>query len=262
MKPFFRNLICFSICLLFLSCSKKQEQKEEQISVNPTEANEANDTTNTIEGNILFNNIATRPHAVILTGMAEHRLVSIYRFKENIPDQNGISKIIRSYKDYEGGFNSPEEEHFMPGIDILYGYNLLNLAHYDFTTQKSNLLFDKPVLVKTLYYPSFIQDSVNKKPINRNYFLVSVYEKDTNKDTVLNNKDLRSLYYFDASCKTKISLLPPDHSALHSQYDPKNDVMYIFAKEDSNKNGMADRKEPVHIFWISLKDPTQSRRMY
>jgi hypothetical protein len=38
-------------------------------------------------------------------------------------------------------------------------------------------LFDKPVLIKTLYYPAFAKDTLNSKVVTRDYMLVSVYNK-------------------------------------------------------------------------------------
>jgi hypothetical protein len=41
-----------------------------------------------------------------------------------------------------------------------------------------------------------------------------------------------------------------------------NDVMYLFARHDANRNGMAEKKEPLHIFWLNLKSPMKATRMY
>lgn len=150
----------------------------------------------------------------------------------------------------------------MPGFDIIYGYYLLNIAHYDMKSEKLNYLFEHPVLIKTLYYPSFNQDSLNKKPINRDFYLVSVYDKDTNKDTMINRKDLRRFYLFDAGTRVKTQLVPDDYSVERSQYDPQNDVMYLFARQDVDKNGTIEEKEPLHVFWISLKAPAKAKLLY
>lgn len=244
------------ICSLFLlSCNTKRESKEEQISVNPSDTQSNPDSIlNSVQGNIAFSQIPTKPNAVILTGLANHRLVTVYKSKT----ENGSSV---SWNDYSGD-ESEEMEHFMPGIDILYGYNLLNIAHYDFKTEKMNFLFNNPVLIKTVYYPAFEQDSINKKPINRDYYLVSVYDEDTNKDTLINKKDLRRFYCFDSTSTVKTLLVPADYTVIRSQYDSQNDVMYLFARQDSNKNGMGENSEPIHIFWISLKSPMKAKRLY
>jgi hypothetical protein len=251
------------ISLFIIGCSSKNgEQKEEQIRVQDglTETN-LSDTSqsNSIQGNLSLSQIATEPNSVVLTGLPQHRLVTVYKANVKAPSTDIYSISKRTY--YES-YDSEREEHFMPGLDLIHGYNLLNVAHYDLATEQLNYLFDHPVLIKSLYYPSFIQDSLYKKPITRDYYLVSVYDTDTSLDTLLNKKDLRRLYYFNANNSEKIQLIPSEYSVVRSQYDPPNDVMYIFARLDANKNGMTDKKEPIHIFWLNLKTPTKAKRLY
>lgn len=254
--------IFFATCCS-ISCSKKGEkQNEEQIAVSSaTDLASENDTLlNSVEGNVTMKQIATFPNKVILTGLDDHRLVSIYKSKAVTGSAENTSPSSYSYNDDESGDES--SEHFMPGIDILFGYNLLNIAHYDLKSETGNFLFNHPVLVKTLYYPSFLQDSIDNKPVNRNYYLVSVYDEDTNKDSLINKRDLRRFYHFDASSKIKKQLLPTEYSVVRSQYDSKNDLMYIFARFDENKNGTQDKSEPIHIFWFSLKTPDTAKLLY
>lgn len=253
------NLILLS--LLFSCSSNKGEQKEEQISISNSESATPTDSLNSIQGNISLNQIATTPHSVVLTGMAEHRLVTVYKSRKDGSPSGGNYSYSRSSYD-ESSEESDRIQHFMPGIDIIYGYNLLNVAHYDLKLEKINFLFDQPGLIKSLYYPSFEQDSIDKKPINRDYYMVSVYDQDTNKDTLINKKDLRRFYHFNSSASIKTQLVPSDYSVVRSEYDPKNDVMYIFARHDANKNGLVDKKESMHIFWTDLKAPSQAKRLY
>jgi hypothetical protein len=151
---------------------------------------------------------------------------------------------------------------FMPGLEAVYGYNLVSISHYDTETQTKRNFFEKPVLVRTLYYPSYSKDTLNHEPINRNYFMISVYDEDTNKDGFINMKDLRRFYYFDINVKNKKALIPTNYSVIKSEYDPANDFMYVFAKLDENKNGKSDDKESIHIFWIDLKNPERTGRHY
>lgn len=251
------------IIFLLFSCSNdKKEQKEEQISVRTT-ANETDmdSVANSIKENMTFSQLASNPNSVILTGLKEHRLVSVYKsrgndisFDENI-GYSSTSVVV-------DGQLIEVDKPFMPGIEILYGYNLLNIAHYNMETEKMNFLFQRPVLIKTLYYPSFIEDSLNKIPIKRNYFLVTVYDDDSNKDSLINKRDLRRMYYFNADCNVKIRLIPTDYSVIRSQYDPQNDAMYIFARKDENKNGISDKTEPIHIYWLDMKVPVKAKRLY
>lgn len=256
------TLLVLSITSL-ISCNKKHDkQNEEQIIITETgERTEVNDSLwNSVTGNVTMKQIASFPNRVILTGLPEHRLLSIYKSKvtKSSSENGSFSKFL--YDNEESGDESSER--FMPGIDILFGYNLLNIAHYDLQSEKSNFLFDHPVLVKTLYYPSFIQDSLNKQPVNRNYYLVSVYDEDTNKDTLINKKDLRRFYHFDASATIRTALIPADYSVVRSQYDSKNDIMYVFARQDENKNGTQDKTEALHVFWIDLKAPAKAKLLY
>jgi hypothetical protein len=217
-------------------------------------------TNNNIQYNLSLSELDGYPHNVVLTGLPQHRLVTVYKEKKEIPrNDEYYSSLSHSYDDE---FEDDRFTHFMPGIDLLYGYNLLNIAHYDLDARKLNFLFDHPVLVKSLYFPSFIQDSVDNKPINRNYYLVSAYDADTNNDSLINKFDLRHFYYFDQSCSTKVQLVPDDYSVVRSEYDKANDIMYIFARNDSNKNGTPDQKEPLHIFRLNLAMPAEAQRLY
>lgn len=250
------------IILMLSACSSdKDETKEEQISIDPDATGLADSSlyNNSIQGNLSLSQISSTPHRVVLTGLQEHRLVTVYKLRKTPASGEYYGLSRRDYYELE---ESELQEHFMPGIDLIHGYNLLNIAHYDLTAEKLNFLFDHPVLVKSLYYPSFVQDSLYKKPINRNYYLVSAYDGDTNGDTLINKSDLRRFYYFNAACVEKIQLVPVDYSVVRSQYDPPNDLMYIFARYDANKNGAEDKQEPVHVFWISLKQPAQAKRLY
>jgi hypothetical protein len=247
------------IILLFVSaCSSDRMDRTEEIRV-PTSDSDQDDTThlNSIRGNVSLAQISSEPNSVVLTGLSQHRLVTVYR---TWPDEKG--KAFYEKRSYYDGYESDRDEHFMPGIDLIYGYNLINVAHYDLIHERLDYLFDHPVLIKSLYYPSFEQDSIDEKPIIRDYYLVSVYDEDTNSDTLLNKNDLRRLYYFNVSATEKNLLIPADYSVVRSQYDPKNDVMYIFARQDTNHDGASGKNEPLHVFWLRLQQPEKAKRLY
>jgi hypothetical protein len=151
---------------------------------------------------------------------------------------------------------------FMPGFEAVYGYNFVNISHYNNLTKTEELFFEKPVLIKTFYYPAFSKDTLNFEPVNRNYYMVSVYDEDSNKDGFINVKDLRRFYYFDIEGRNKRSLIPEGYSVLSSEYDSPNDFMYVFAKADKNKNGQMESEEPTSIFWIDLKSPENTGVQY
>ena len=253
--------VLFSVWYFLKNSSKGETKGEEQISIGTTISTDSFEPTdsllNSVTGNVTMKQIATFPNKVILTGIEDQRLVSVYKSKP-MSDNN----LNSNFEYYNEESEDEANLRFMPGIDILFGYNLLNIAHYDLKNEKVNYLFSRPVLVKTLYYPSYSQDSLDNKPITRNFYLVSAYDEDTNKDTLINKKDLRRFYHFDAKTSFRTQLIPKDYSVIRSQYDAKNDIMYVFASKDENRNGTQDKSEAVHIFWFSLKIPEKAKLLY
>jgi len=150
----------------------------------------------------------------------------------------------------------------MPGLQAVYRFNFVKVSLKSVNTQTQKLLFEKPVLIKTLYVPSFSKDTLFGKPVKRNYCMISAYDEDTNKDGFINQKDLRRFFVFDLDGGKNENLVPKDYSVISSEYDCANDFMYVFAQLDENKNGQRDENEKVHIFWIDLKNPRNNGRQY
>lgn len=252
-------LLILTFITLFSSCSSDEVKKSEGITLRQS----ANDTLLSEQKD--FANLNTKPNTVLLTGLASHRLVTIYKEKydkrSNQPYIDGNYYYSNNHNDYYDKANN-WNNHFMPGIEAIYGYNLLNISHYNLSTKESNLFFESPVLINTLYYPALEQDTLNYQPINRNYYMVSVYDEDTNNDSLINYKDLRRFYHFDENGKNKTPLVPLDYSVIKSEYDSKNDLMYVFAQHDKNKNGSKESDEPLHVFWIKLEAPKMGERLY
>lgn len=239
---------------LIVSCSdNKIEKKGFQVN----EISEDEDGQKVVGLQIDALKLETQPKNVLLTFNAEHRLTPIY--KVNYDKKTNKSFIGSNayhknwYVDYSEGNNW--NNNFMPGFEAMYGYNLVNISHYNNSTKKENKLFAKPVLIKTLYYPAFSKDTLNYEPVKRNYYMVSVYDEDSNKDGFINVKDLRKLYHFDINGLNKKALIPKQYAVMSSEYDSANDFMYVFARKDTNQNGQMESNEPMEIFWIDLKNP-------
>jgi len=205
----------------------------------------------------------TRPRNVLLTFHPEHRLTPVYKVnysKKNKKQFTGSNRFHTNWIKYNKGNNW--NNNFMPGISAVYGYNFVNISHYNNTTHTENKLFGQPVLIKTLYYPAFSKDTLNFQPVIRNFYMVSVYDEDTNNDGFINFKDLRRFYYFDLNGQNKTALIPKEYSVISSEYDSANDYMYIFARKDLNNNGNTDQTDPINIFWIDLSDPAKTGKQY
>lgn len=207
----------------------------------------------------------TKPRNVLLTHNANHRLTPIYKVnyhKKSKKPFTGSNRFHTNYSDYEGRDNNNWNNNFMPGFEAVYGYNFVNVSHYNKEAKTENQFFEKPVLIKTLYYPAFTKDTLNGLAISRKFYMVSVYDEDTNKDGFVNVKDLRRFYHFDINATNPFALIPKNYSVMSSEYDQENDFMYVFASLDENENGQMEYEEATHIFWIDLKNPENRGMQY
>lgn len=250
----------FLLFVLFLGCKKRNYEKGFQVSIPPSEQREMSPSDGSIKDSL---KMEVQPSEVILTGVPNVRLTTIYRVnlsKDKKTTFIGSNNYYYNYiqPDKANNWNS----NLMPGLEAVYGYNLVNVSCYNLTTDSRKELFDKPVLIKTLYYPSFTKDTLNYQPVTRNYLIVSVYDEDTNKDNFIDIKDLRRLYLFNMDGEMQKILIPKNYSVFKSEYDSANDYMYVFATSDENNNGSKDSNEPVHVFWIDLKNPQRVGRLY
>ncbi len=208
--------------------------------------------------------LETRPRNVLLTFNREHRLIPIYKVNYDKKTKKPFtgSNAYHTNWDNEYGEGNNWNHNFMPGFKAMYGYNFVNISHYNHETKTENKLFDKPVLIKTLYYPAFSKDTLNYESVKRAFYMVSVYDEDTNHDGYINVKDLRRFYYFDLNGHNKRILIPKDYSIMSSEYDSANDFMYVFARRDENQNGQMETNEPTDIFWIDLQHPENVGKQY
>lgn len=255
MKPYSAYIV-LALAIALFSCKGKKERKKQELRIS-----EISDTLNAGIAENSFGQISSAPSNIILTGMDSIRLFAVY--KSNPDQERTVHNIGRTtyYFDEEDSTTEGSYRYFMPGIDVVRGFYLINIGHYNLQTNSLTYFFDKPVLVRNLYFPGIKRDFLAGKAIHRNYFLVSVYDEDTNQDSIINVKDMRRFYYFDKQNTQKISLLPKAFSAISSSYDYKNDIMYINAKLDSNGNGIPEANEPISIFWIALESPTTSKKI-
>ncbi len=254
------SLICALI--LIFGCSKRKHY-EKGFSVSPeTESSEGKEINGISQDSV---SIKTRPTSVLMTGYADYRLTTIYKLNYNKKDDyyyTGSNHFYRNYEELGYTMGNQWNYNFMPGLQAVYGYNLVNVSLKNTKTQKVSSLFDTPVLIKTLYIPSFSNDTLFNVPVQRNYYLVSAYDEDTNKDGFINAKDLRRFYLFNLAGDLKESLIPENYSVVSSEYDCANDYMYVFAQLDEDENGQCDETESVHVFWIDLKNPRNNGQQY
>jgi hypothetical protein len=252
-------IIFLSIVVSLSACRNKLEEKG--FAVSSSDDTEDSDVPGIAKDSI---RLSTRPSNVLLTGHSKVRLTTIYKVNYNRDSTTFIGS-----NDYHGNYDDIGRTNgnvwhynLMPGFESVYGYNLVNISHYNVETNARKNFFGNPVLLKTFYYPSFSKDTLYNQPVTRGYFMTSVYDEDTNKDGFINVRDLRRIYYFDINAENKRALVPNNYSVYKSEYDPDNDFMYVFAQLDENGNGKIDELEPINVFWIDLKKPERTGRQY
>lgn len=249
-----KSLTFLITIVVIASCSKSTFEKYNGLDLKTT----SNKKENQPERYVI-----TKPGRVHKTFHNSHRIIPVFKIDVDEKDKEEYSASSYSHKSwYSYDSLNVWHGHFMPGISAISGYNMTNVADFNPTSGKRTDFFDKNVLINTVYYPATIEDTLNGKPVKRNYYLVSVYDEDTNNDSIINFKDLRRFYHFDLNAKKKTSLIPKDYSVLSSQYDHLNDFMYIKAKKDVNGNGSRETNEPTHIFWIDMSNPKPAKRAY
>lgn len=255
------TILALTLVALMASCSKsKLDEKGFRVSSSSNSSN-SEESSGLNKDSLKFE---TQPSTVLMTGVANVRITTIFKVNKN-NERTFIGSNNYLYKDEDEQENKSGNnwnDHLMPGFEGVYGYNLVNVSHYSITENKQKLFFEKPVLIKTVYFPSFLKDTLNRKPVLRDYFIVSVYNDDSNKDGFINFKDLRRIYLFNINGERQKALIPENYSVFKSEYDSENDLMFVFAQLDANNNGSRDESEPIHVFWIDLKDPNRTGRMY
>jgi hypothetical protein len=262
-----KYLSIFLILIFFYSTTsclnKKLEEKGFQVSnTSDSTSEEDSEQSNGLSRDSL--KIDTQPSDVLLTSTPNVRLTTVYKVNINKKDNSTFIGSNNFHYRYEEEISKGNNwhNHLIPGFEAAYGYNMVNISHYDIKENKQKKFFEKPVLIRTIFYPTFEKDTLNSKPVNRTYFMVSAYNEDTNKDGFINLKDLRRLYLFNINGEIQKALIPKNYSVFKSEYDSDNDFMFVFAQLDNNNNGRKDDGEPIHIFWIDLKDPNKTGRQY
>ena len=257
--------IILLLSLILFSCSEEPQYERKGFTVNNSSPEEEKIDNNRLQ--IDMNELHSRPNGILLTGNSNYRLIPTYKLNTRIKDKDttyftGSNYFYSGYSQYERLEENNWNHNFMPGLQAMYGYNFINISIFNIDSNKTKMLFKKPVLIKTLYYPTDSKDTLNNELVKRNYYMISAYNEDSNNDGTINSDNLRRFFLFNIDGILNTQLIPSQYSVNSSQYDPFNDYMYIYATLDENKDGQQDDTEKVHVFWIDLKSPRKATRMY
>lgn len=149
------------------------------------------------------------------------------------------------------------------GIKVSYdsnsGYTVSNYSEYQISGYLKNLKFQEigkdtiyalseaNLLIETATYLKSTADKTKKQ-----LMVYTVADMDTNKDSKLDNNDIKSLYLSEISGKnfTKISVDFQeliDWNVIDSRHR-----LYFRTVEDTNKNGAFDKEDRLHYFYLDL----------
>lgn len=255
--------ILFSIVLI--SCEEEPKEVRKGFTVNNSSPEEGKVNITGIQSDSAGFEI--RPNGILLTAKPQDRLVPIYKLNYRLRKKDtiyytGSNAFHYSYSELGRSEGNNWNNNFMPGFEAMYGYNFINIHYHNTLSKKTVQFFEKPVLIKTLYYPTPSKDTLNGEPVKREYYMISAYNEDTNGDGYINTDDLRRFFLFNLDGTLNVQLIEDGYSVNSSQYDPSNDYMYVYAALDENENGIQDDKEDVHVFWIDLKNPENRGRLF
>ncbi len=261
----YRAIYCFLVFFLIelsVSCAD-EKMKEKGFDVSEVTVN--NSTPIGLSKDSL--KFKTQPSNVLMTASNEHRLMTLFKINYKSDSTEtfvGSNEFHHNYQEsyVSDAYGNNWNGNIIAGFKAVYGYKMVNVSHYNFQLQKQNNFFEKPVLIKTLYYPSNTKDTLNFKPITRNFYLVSCYDQDTNNDKKINFKDLRRLYFFNINGENKTNLIPKNYTVVGSDYDSSNDFLNVYTKLDLNNNGSIEKFESLHVFYIDLKNPDVAIKMF
>ncbi len=239
---------------LLASCSDS-ETITKGFPIDPESSESEDATISGLKGDAA--QLESRPGKVLLTAFPNLRVVAEFKVnytKDSVP-YIGSNEYHYSYHDHEENSGNDWHHHFMPGFDLVYGFNMINMWVTDTSGNQQRRVFSKPTLIKNIYLPSLLSDTLNFQAVKRNYYFVSAYSRDTNKDGYIDLKDLRNLYLISLDGTQIKALLPDDYGVIGSRYDRILDRMYVYTHRDSNGDGQRNAKELISIYWIDLKNP-------
>jgi hypothetical protein len=261
-----RKTYLIMLMIVFISaCSDKTDSERNGFTVNDSSPEEGIANITGIQSDTM--NFRSRPNGILLTSDPQNILVPIYKLNARVRSEDTIystggNSFHYSYSSYGTSKGNNWNYNYMPGFGAMFGHNLINIQYHNTLSKKTTKFFKNPVLINTLYYPTDSKDTLNGKAVQRDYYMVSAYNEDTNRDGYINTDDLRRFFLFNLDGTMNMQLIPDGYSVNSSQYDPYNDYMYVYAAVDENVNGYQDDIEDVHVFWIDLKSPQKGARLY
>lgn len=223
------NFIVSLTFFLILSCKEKEEKPKVIYEEAPKEAVTKKDTTQIRVADlpVFMNGTSYFIHPVGELRVYDIKSKSSY----GSTSTSNVSHAVSNYNRFE-----------------ITGYlDNLFFQHIDSSTSKP--LTDKQIIIQSATYLHTIAEK-SKKQI----MVYTVADMDTNRDSKLDQNDIKSLF-LSLSSGENFTKLTPDYQELidWNILEVKN-RLYLRTIQDSNKNGDFDKDDAVFYYYIDLLD--------
>lgn len=242
-----------TIGLLLASCSDNQKQPKANYDENGTESQ--------FDGTSIFNDttktqIANLPISFDSTDVLLHISGFINTEELNRNFKSRASSSISKNSDRYDETYFYTNEYKNSSSDYISGW-FSNIYFDDLISNKQQLLTQQPLFISDAYYLRKLDE--NKK---KHYVIYSVYDKDSNKDNLIDKEDLLSKYIskLDGSDFKKVT--PEGHDFIKGVFEEKSNRYYFITIEDSNKDGFFNKEDKYNYFYIDFSGETYSINTY
>ena len=142
-------------------------------------------------------------------------------------------------------------------------FSVSNYGNYTFSGNLTNLKFehigsDKLIALtgKNIRINSarFLHDLYRKT--RTKLFFYQIIDSDSNKDGRLDNNDIEAIYFSHIDGSNFRKLTADNHELIDCKTIDAINRMYCKTIEDTNKDGVFDKNDQVHYYYISLVDPS------
>lgn len=247
MKPISAISICFILISFFsTACGKKQPKVVHSNSLESDGSSILNDTTKI--------QVANLPVSFDSTNVLLHISGFVDTDEINKSDKNKITSSVGK------GINKYEQSYFyaneLPNNDCIRGW-FSNIYFDNLSDNKQQLLTNDALFISDAYY--FRKLGKNK---GLHYILYSVYDKDSNKDGIVDKKDLSSKYLSKLDGSNFKKITPEGHDFVNGIFEDKSNRYYFITLEDINKDGFFNKNDKYNYYYIDFTDETYSIKTY
>ena len=152
-----------------------------------------------------------------------------------------------SYKSIGSSYESSDVSHSYLYNDQLYGA-FANFIFRDHTGSERKLSSQR-MTVQSVHFLRSIY-----KAVARGYLLYAVYDRDSNQDGRLNGADLEAIYISDVDGSNFRKITRELHEYLDHTTIPSEKRIYFRTLEDRNRDGVMDKLDPIHHYYIDFSE--------